>query len=59
MRRRAETSRSRPTGVHAYGVIPEKMFAGGAPRSPARARPTNGSDRGFARSILTRYAYVS
>ena len=56
MQQRAGTSRSRPSGVHASGVTPKKIFAQGASSTPDRARPTNGSDRGCARSILVRYA---
>jgi hypothetical protein len=53
---RAATSRSRPSGVHACGANPKKIFAGGALSPPDRARPTKGSDRGFARSIPIRWA---
>ena len=34
------------------GSIQKKIFAREAPACGGRARPTNGSDRGFARSIL-------
>ncbi len=43
------------------GLAPRNQFSVLPARSPRprRARPTNGSDRGFARSNLSRYAFVS
>ena len=34
----------------AFGISPKYVFSGGWRRLRYRARPTNGSDRGFARS---------